>query len=919
MICRASDDQSITKKDTCKMEYNQGFNEFLCSFLLKEIRESVVPVMKTVTNRAGTAGCWIDMKIDPIDGSERTLSSWYERDNIYGWIQGRGLETFAAYLKWMDRLSGYDLLDTRGIIQMGDALYKELHGCYLKLGHIPFVFRNIQGYPEAVESKVAHDGSICDMFVARGLLSYASYRRFSDDISVLVDKLRDLIDLSNRGEIFNDQISFHTGLPGEMSSDIFEIEGPMLAIGAAEILYGVTGERGDLLRGLDALRRIDEIHTCDIPSRGMMIVDRVDRSGVPIRSEGRLLNNPGHTLEIIGMGLQFLRSIPSCKCESEDLIFMDHWRQRCRQLADNHLEIGVSGLGTIYLSVQVEDGLPVNPVSPWWSSFEAVRTCSELLALAESDEERVRRFAQVSGFMKAIRKVYLSQSGVGIPVQTVDEQGSVISMIPATPDIDPGYHTGIPLFDAYELLSEYSGLTAGLAESPIPLKLGRMLQGHAARNKPAEAVLDPLYVRTCILETAYERSLIVSCDLIEFNRFGSNELYDVIERYCSIHRDHILLTTTHTHTGPCVMDLGTDILEEGLLDRLSRTIRKSIDDSYRQLEPVTVSISSGTVRGIGINRRVVDPVTHTSIMKPNPAGPIDESVITISLRNADHQVKGLLVNMAIHPTTLGVNIFQYSADYPGRIISKLRQQYEDAIILILQGACGDVRPAVLNIGKTGFVDGREEDIEYIGNRVSEEISRCMKEEIPACGIGGNALFMGKCTVPLPMDVPSEAEVHKIIEELHAVEEGQSGEGQDIDDFTAAHDSTLMLVKAELDWAADLLGDYAENTVAETVDAEFSILVLCNRIVIVAIPGEIFSEIGLKIRKMLTGYDVLICGYSGSSVGYIPTAEALEEGGYEVASAYRLYGYSGPFTEETESLIYKTVEVLIGKYHEISDI
>ena len=35
-------------------------------------------------------------------------------------------------------------------------------------------------------------------------------------------------------------------------------------------------------------------------------------------------------------------------------------------------------------------------------------------------------------------------------VQTVDEEGRPVDVIPATPDADPGYHTGLSIIDFLE-------------------------------------------------------------------------------------------------------------------------------------------------------------------------------------------------------------------------------------------------------------------------------------------------------------------------------------------------------------------------------------------------------------------------------------------------------------------------------------
>ncbi len=894
---------------------NQNVDLFSTSRILHEIRQNVVPVMETVLNRAGKAGCWIDMKIDPVDGSDRHLSSWYDTENIYGWIQGRGLETFTTYLRWLDTLHGYSFLDRQSILRMGDNLYQELLRLLRDRGHIPFLFADTVGYPEVAAHGIPYAGSFCDMFAARGLLEYAGYRGYFSDIPFLVDRLRVLTDLHIKGEAFNDQISFETGLPTAVSTESFGIEGPMLAIGAAEILFEATGEQCDLERGFNAIHRIMVSHTHEVPGSGLMIVDRIDREGRPVKTDGVLLNNPGHTLEIIGMGLQFLRKVPENACSSNQVDLINQWKRTFKDLADVHLGIGLSEIGTVYLSVRAHDGIPVKTASPWWSSFEAVRTACELLYISETDSEREKRFSLVTNFMQTIQKIYLERSETGVPIQTVDEKGEILNLIPATPDIDPGYHTGIPLFDAYEILSEYAGFMAGLGEVRIPLKLGRKLQGHVSRVKPADAVLDPLYARVCVLETAFSRLVVIVCDLIEFGPDWSSNIYHAIEERYGIPYEHIILASTHTHTGPCVIKLGNDRPEDELLERVIDSIHQACAASLNAMEPVMISSYQDRVHGLGINRRVVDTETRSSRMKPNPSGPIDDSVLTICLRDAEERVKGLLVNVAIHPTTLGIGISQYSADYPGRLVYSLQQKYRNAVVLVLQGACGDVRPALLNTDRTGFVDGEVKDIEYIGTSIASSIISQVDSGLTESCVLGTDLFMTKRIVTLPIAPLDNVSLKAVIEKLKTSLDKPAVSELADDEFQASHDNEALLAEIELRWAENMLSYHAEHPAPTGIEAEFGLAVIGDQIVIISVPGEIFSQIGIHAKQLVQDKSVLFCGYCGSSVGYIPTAEALREGGYEVDSAYRLYGFAGPFTSDTEPLIYSTIRELLENYNE----
>ncbi len=73
-------------------------------------------------------------------------------------------------------------------------------------------------------------------------------------------------------------------------------------------------------------------------------------------------------------------------------------------------------------------------------------------------------------------------------------------------------------------------------------------------------------------------------------------------------------------------------------------------------------------------------------------------------------------------------------------------------------------------------------------------------------------------------------------------------------------------------------------------------------VFLALPGEVFAEIGLTVREHATVQHLFLVGYSNNGeVGYIPTQAAFPEGQYEVDSAPYYYGLF-QLSPDCESLI-----------------
>ena len=86
----------------------------------------------------------------------------------------------------------------------------------------------------------------------------------------------------------------------------------------------------------------------------------------------------------------------------------------------------------------------ISPLCPWWSLPETFRSAALCHAYSRSDAT-LRIWQQAHG-------AFFSRYWRGQPAiayQTMDKSGPV-DFVPATPDLDPGYHTGLSLLGAID-------------------------------------------------------------------------------------------------------------------------------------------------------------------------------------------------------------------------------------------------------------------------------------------------------------------------------------------------------------------------------------------------------------------------------------------------------------------------------------
>jgi len=460
-----------------------------------------------------------------------------------------------------------------------------------------------------------------------------------------------------------------------------------------------------------------------------------------------------------------------------------------------------------------------------------------------------------------------------------------------------------------------SSLQVGAARIAITPALGTRLQGHLTRSGPAIEVLDELYCRAIALEGDGVPGLIVSCDLLEFQQEFVEELRDELERRCALPPEQWLLCATHTHTGPPTIDLGTLKADRSYLGKLVERIAGAAEEAFARLESARIRYAALPGPPIGVNRRLV---TGEGVrMAPNPLGPTDPQAAVIAFERPDGTALAALVQHAVHPTTLGVALHVISADYPGRACRYLEERLGgDPTVLFAQGACGDVRPAVMDAAGS-FREGFERDIEEIGGRLGAAFLESWGVAAPLVPVPLRGRLR---SLELPLSArPTVAELERQREQSLrlAARDVQAAPAGRTDPWEERHMDPRGLHQAVAEWATRMIAQAEQGVLPRRVRGNLQALAFGRELVLVGFPGELFCEIGMRIKAESPFRHTVVCGYTGGSVGYVPTRRAMAEGGYEVSEAYKLYGLPSVFREDVEELVCREVGSLLAGLHEES--
>jgi len=419
-----------------------------------------------------------------------------------------------------------------------------------------------------------------------------------------------------------------------------------------------------------------------------------------------------------------------------------------------------------------------------------------------------------------------------------------------------------------------NALLIGSAESQIEIKLPAMLNGHINRNKPAEGFIDHPEIHLIVLKDDYGELVVVSIDVLEIETSVCSLIRQRISGIVGVSEKSVMISCTHAHTVPAAIRLGLVEMDEEFVKTLSDQVCGLALKAAHSLVPCCMMASKGNCIGIGINRR--KEICGQILMAPNPDGPNDTSVLTYWFFSKTSKLIACLVNFNMHATTLDVTVFEVSADYPQYMRRKINEQFPSANILFFNGACGDIRPNLIQ-DDGSFRGGFESDLVRIGCELGQSVIDSLKNaslEKETC------LQAISKTIELKYSYQDDKRPRRIIDK-------NSSEGRQIDQG--------LMAQAFEKWEQERVSSRIKPV---SVGFEIQGFSLSTRTSIVALPAEVFVQTGMEIRENSPFVYTIVSGYSNGSVGYIPNEESIKQGGYEAQDAYKLYYLPAPFVPET---------------------
>ncbi len=411
--------------------------------------------------------------------------------------------------------------------------------------------------------------------------------------------------------------------------------------------------------------------------------------------------------------------------------------------------------------------------------------------------------------------------------------------------------------------------------------VGLWQDGFANRAHPSDGVLDPLMLRVAATKSDQSAFVFLALEVLVLTNERADTIRRSVSKACGLAPHQVLVASTHTHSAP--MSAPTEHEEDYAewWESVSGKAAAAAERAFGSMRPARFDVV-GSLSRIGVGRR---EFTERGVMiGESPKAVIDRNLRMLRVVDEDGKLLGAILQGACHAICMRERNTKYTGDWPGRACRNLEEQYQNAVILYFNGGSGDVNP------KRYEGESDEECLTRTTDTFLEDVGRLMKKDFDPHEEGDVVPVGSELNVPLIK--PRREDLLKELEEWR----------------------TRMAATPDGSWDRIIgvyCGRFVENALQHLEDkspfhisAMVQAVRLAGDVAFFALPFEVFSATsrGLVLSLKDSGIhkeNVFTIGYANGIHGYLPTAKALREGGYEARMSAWFYGLPSYYSPRAE--------------------
>ena len=390
-------------------------------------------------------------------------------------------------------------------------------------------------------------------------------------------------------------------------------------------------------------------------------------------------------------------------------------------------------------------------------------------------------------------------------------------------------------------------------------------------DKKVSSVNDPLHARCLVLDDGTTKLAIVVVDSCMIPRELMDAAKALAAKTTGIPAANILISATHTHTAPTLGGVFQSEPEKEYIAFLTQKIADGIETAHKNRAPAKLAWGVAEEPNQVFNRRWkmkpgvknLDPFggdTDQVRMNPpwmsadllEPAGPTDPRVTVLSVRTADDKPLALFANYSLHYVG---DLPALSADYFGVFADSVAAKLKAGpgfMAMLSNGTSGDVNNINFKAEATKTKPG--ERCRLVADAVATAAVKALEKAEYRANVTLKAVTK---EIELGVRKPTAAEVKRA---EGILEKAKGRELKGADEVYARE--TVQMAKYP-----------------DTVKVQLQVMVV-GETAVVAIPCEVFTEIGLAIKKAGPFKTTCVVSLANGYFGYLPTPAQHALGGYE---------------------------------------
>lgn len=406
-------------------------------------------------------------------------------------------------------------------------------------------------------------------------------------------------------------------------------------------------------------------------------------------------------------------------------------------------------------------------------------------------------------------------------------------------------------------------------------------------NRTSERVRDDLNATAIVIGNDDDAVAIAALDLMYNDAAFTRIVRDAAAARTKLRPDAICVNFSHAHNAPTAgLIIGAGERDQAYLDWAASAAAEAVVEAWQNRLPGRLYVGHSELAGMTFNRT-------------QEGGPVDTRVSALHAEALDGRPMAIAVNFHSHCTAhMESDLRAISRDWPGEVVDQLEAALPGATALYLQGTCGDVNfqrefngterrfepaRALTKAALAALQNARPvetKQIHYLSRAITlptrrwtrEEVMRDREEGLHRLKTGDTTGWLdgvARVCVNLPERLPLRY-------------------GGSVEKAVAA------VSRFAVEWTERILP--VLDTRPETLKCEVQTISIGD-VYFVANPSELFTTLGLEVRRQWPSQDLFMLSYSNGSIGYLPDAYDIERRSYAAIQSPK-FTAQFPFTKES---------------------